>query len=295
MHLMHKKTRNVLTAFFVLFMFICTMLNMPVTRAVGSNNGIKVFLNGEKLEFDVDPYIKNSRTMVPFRKIFEAFGLKVDWNQEKQTVLAADDDTEITLKINDTRAYVNYIEYKLDAPPEIKNSRTFVPLRFISESVGAVVEWDGKTATVYITYEAGSTQEPVSTAIPGSTGSNTPAPTKGTEYIRPGIYKIGETATYGDLKFSIDKVDLDLENSDVTVMGKINTDKTKLLISMYADTGDLVFVSSRISGEKQGDMYNYKAYNYFSSSQNIKKIERIDVQILTNEGKTVRVAGYETN
>lgn len=292
MHLMHKKTRNVLTAFFVLFMFICTMLNMPVIHAAGSNNGIKVFLNGEKLEFDVDPYIKNSRTMVPFRKIFEAFGLKVDWNQEKQTVLAADDDTEITLKINDTRAYVNYIEYKLDAPPEIKNSRTFVPLRFISESVGAVVEWDGKTATVDITYEAGSTQEPVSTAIPGSTGSNTPTPTKGTEYIRPGIYKIGETATYGDLKFSIDKVDLDLKNSVVSAVGKINT-KTDLLINIYADSGDLIFVSSRIKDEKEGDMYKFTAYNYFTSKPNIKTIDHIDISIITAEGKKVRVAKYK--
>jgi hypothetical protein len=270
--------------------------NMCIAEGSGGSNEIKVFLNGERLEFDVNPYIKNSRTLVPFRKIFEAFGLEVQWNPTNKTVLATGKGTEIYLTINSTEGIVNSEEQKLDAPPEIKDSRTFVPLRFIGESIGADVKWEASTRTVNITYEAASTDVKVSsTPSPSKSGaSRTPIPTRNSTYIPVGSYKVGDISTYGDLSFSIDKVDLNLEKSYVYITGKTNSEQ-ELQFSVYTNTGSFIFITSSIEGEKEGGMYKYTGYNYLSDDSNIKDIYRIEVRIRAADDSLVRVADYKTN
>jgi hypothetical protein len=49
-------------------------------------------------------------------------------------------------------AIVNNKKVVLDVPPEIKNGRTFVPIRFVSENLGAQVEWEASTQTITIKY-----------------------------------------------------------------------------------------------------------------------------------------------
>ncbi len=115
-------------------------------------NEITVVFDGDKLEFDSDPVIINGRTMVPMRKIFEELGATVGWEETTQRVEAVfDDGTHILLYIDNPIAYKNGEAKILETPPFIKDSRTFVPLRFVSEGSGADVDWDGDTYTVTIT------------------------------------------------------------------------------------------------------------------------------------------------
>lgn len=111
---------------------------------------IKVFLNDNRVYFDVDPVIQNSRTLVPVRKIAEEMNMDVQWNQSKKTVTATKNGTTIVLKINDKKAYVNGKLVYLDVPAKIVNGRTIIPVRFFSEKLNSVVNWDGKTRTVLI-------------------------------------------------------------------------------------------------------------------------------------------------
>jgi hypothetical protein len=114
------------------------------------NPAIKVFLDGEAMSFEVPPFIEQERTMVPFRAIFEALGTSVQWDGETRTVTAAREDTEIKLVI-DGAAYKNGETVSLDVPAVIVNSRTFVPLRFVSEALGSTVIWEDTNKTVTIT------------------------------------------------------------------------------------------------------------------------------------------------
>ena len=111
----------------------------------------KVVLDGQQLAFDVPPTIENGRTLVPFRTVFEAFGANVDWDSQTNSVLASKSDIGINLVIGKNTAYVNEKAVQLDVPPKIVNGRTLVPLRFVGESLGANVDWDGATKTVIIT------------------------------------------------------------------------------------------------------------------------------------------------
>lgn len=111
------------------------------------NPAIKVYLDGEAMSFEVPPFIEQNRTMVPFRAIFEALGAVVQWDAETRTVTAVRDNLEIKLAI-DGPAYKNGKTISLDVPAKIVSSRTFVPLRFVSEALGGTVVWEDKTVTI---------------------------------------------------------------------------------------------------------------------------------------------------
>ena len=115
-----------------------------------ADSGISVTLNGEALTFDVQPQLIDNRTMVPLRKIFEAMGAVVDWNNDAQTVTATKGDERVIATINSKDVYINGETKTLDVPPMVVNDRTLVPVRFVAEAFGANVNWDEGTRTVII-------------------------------------------------------------------------------------------------------------------------------------------------
>ena len=97
-------------------------------------DAVTVKLNGSQMEFDVNPVIENSRTLVPFRKIFEALDCAVSYTKENgaQVVTANRGNQWITLEIGKNEITVDGETKKLDVAPKIVNGRTLVPLRAIS-------------------------------------------------------------------------------------------------------------------------------------------------------------------
>ena len=114
-----------------------------------------IYVDGEKLVTDVEPFIEEDRTMVPMRAIFEAVGASVTWDQDTQTVISIKNDEAtqnvVVLQIGNTSAFVNSESVALDVPAKVINDRTFVPLRFVMESLNANVDWDTDTFTVTVT------------------------------------------------------------------------------------------------------------------------------------------------
>lgn len=113
---------------------------------------ITVTVNGETVQFkDQNPVIKDDRTLVPVRGVFEALGANVDWLQEAQKVVINTADKNVTLTLNSDVYYVNGETRYLDVPASMINDRTMIPIRAISESLGCNVEWDGNNRVVVIT------------------------------------------------------------------------------------------------------------------------------------------------
>ena len=106
--------------------------------------------NGEKINSDVPPYVKEGRTLAPIRAILEALGMIVSWDGTTQTATAIKGDITISVTINSNIAIVNGVQKTLDVPAEITNGRTFVPVRFFAEALNMNVDWDGYTKTVII-------------------------------------------------------------------------------------------------------------------------------------------------
>ena len=104
---------------------------------------------------DVAPKIVNDRTMLPARFIAENLGATVEWDGEKQLVTITgktekQEDVIILITIGSDYAKVNGEDVKLDSPAFVENDRTYTPIRFISENLGATVEWNETEQTVTI-------------------------------------------------------------------------------------------------------------------------------------------------
>jgi len=109
----------------------------------------------EQKALDTAPYIdaETSRTMVPARVISESFGALVNWDAEAQTVTIVSGNNTIVLTIGKSEAMVNGETKLLDSPAVIKNGRTMVPLRFVSEELGKSVDYAQYSSQVLISDE----------------------------------------------------------------------------------------------------------------------------------------------
>lgn len=142
------KTNKVLCKIIVLTIILVFCFSMSV---FAEENQVTVYVNNEKVEFDVNPVLKNGRILVPLRGVFEKLDAQVDWNKNIMQVVIKDENNEITMMLGKNKVIVNGEIKDIDTPTEMINSRTFAPLRFIGETLGHDIRWDGSTNSVYIT------------------------------------------------------------------------------------------------------------------------------------------------
>ncbi|MBQ2941163.1 MAG: discoidin domain-containing protein [Clostridia bacterium] len=125
---------------------------------IGSKD-IKVEKGGETYTktIDVAPYITSAgSTLIPLRGLLEEMGAEIEWIGDTQTIKVTKDSLKIELQIQNKLVYVDdpvygLTMYTLTSAPRIKDSRTFIPVRFVSEQLGYTVGWDGATQTITIT------------------------------------------------------------------------------------------------------------------------------------------------
>ncbi len=114
---------------------------------------VSLILNDEKFvadETQMPPIILDNRTLVPVREVFEKLGGIVEWNAEARRVIVRFGDKTIELMMDHLTAIVNGEEIALDVPAKIINSKTMVPVRFISEHADLKVDWEATTHTVTV-------------------------------------------------------------------------------------------------------------------------------------------------
>ena len=114
-------------------------------------------VNGASKMLDSPPVIKNGRTLVPIRAIIEALAGTVGWDATTKKATVTLGKKTIVLWIGKSAATVNGVSTLIDSTnakvvPEIINGRTMLPLRFVTQNLGATVGWDQNTQTITITY-----------------------------------------------------------------------------------------------------------------------------------------------
>ncbi len=121
--------------------------SVNITLTIGINEAV---LNGEKVTIDAPPEIIEGRTHLPVRFIAEALSMEVSWNEEKREVTIKKDGKVISLIIGNAVALTDGKEVTLETAPYIKNDRTYLPVRFITEKLGCDVDWDEEKREVTI-------------------------------------------------------------------------------------------------------------------------------------------------
>lgn len=139
---------------------LCTALLLGGTGVAGSPgqadaapaaSGVTILLDGYPLPFPQQPVIIQGTTMVPFRAISEALGIKVEWNQSAKRITATGkDNKKITLTLGNATATVDGQAVKLNVAPRTIADTTMIPLSFFSSTFGAGVAWDQSSKTVSI-------------------------------------------------------------------------------------------------------------------------------------------------
>ncbi|MDT3428239.1 hypothetical protein J2Z22_003831 [Paenibacillus forsythiae] len=109
-----------------------------------------IYLDGSPLQTETDPVNVNGTLLVPMRRLFEVQGAKLAWNNADKTVTATKGATTLVYRIGDLTAMVNDRTVQLDAPGQVSEGYTMVPLRFISEALGSTVTWDQAARAVQI-------------------------------------------------------------------------------------------------------------------------------------------------
>jgi len=135
---------------------------------------ITVYVDGTEIAFDQPPIIKDDRTLVPMRKIFEALDAEVFWDEPTQSVVAVRGTDVVLMYIGQAGLYKNgKLTYTMPVPAQIINDRTLVPLRAVAESFGSEVAWDGIDYVIDI-YSDGSAPAEKPVEPPTYTEQDTP-------------------------------------------------------------------------------------------------------------------------
>lgn len=134
---------------------------------------VELTLNGQPLEGDMPAMIQGGRTLVPVRLVGEALQAQVLWVQATGQVILIRNGDVVVLTLDSPHAVVNGVAADLpDGIPAMAVryqdvDRTMIPLRFVSEALGAQVEWDQEHYTAHLTAELlPSPSDPTPPSVP---------------------------------------------------------------------------------------------------------------------------------
>lgn len=260
-----------------LFALILTVLltAVLVTVPVSGQGAVRVFVDGEQVLFDQPPIVQGSRVLVPLRGVFEKMGATVEWHPSTRTVLAAKGSTLVELRIGSRIAKVNDRPVTLDVPAMIVRGRTLVPLRFVSESMGGLVQYQSENRTVLI-WTSGQAGQPPS-----------PPPPAAGQTITGVITQVRLAQQMGDQPRIV------VESGSIAYTITVTTDTAITRVETSSNIGGSVGVAAlRPGDDAQVTLSNNVATRiratYVNTSGRIDQIARTGRTIILTDGRTIK-------
>jgi hypothetical protein len=249
---------------------------LPAVPARGQD-AVRVYVEGEPVAFDQPPIIQGSRVLVPLRGIFEKMGATVEWRPTIRMVVAARGNTLVELTIGSRIAKVNERPITLDVPAMIILGRTLVPLRFISESLGAQVDWNASTRTVLI--NAGGTAGPP------------PAPSAQTSTIRGVITNVQPAQS------AQDQPRVTIESGKIATTIRVTTETAITRVETSSGAGGSVGVAALRLGDDAevtlaGDVATRIRITYMMTTGRIEAVAAASRTIVLADGRSIRYIPY---
>jgi|GEM_PF-4043359 len=134
-------------------LLVAAMLSPAFISQAAASRAITATINGQSVQFDQPPIIVDGRTLVPMRAIFEAMNSVVTWDAENGSITSVTSEgLVIHMQIGSNIMTAGGRTIEIDVPAQLINSRTLVPIRAISEAMGANVIWNSNNQTITITH-----------------------------------------------------------------------------------------------------------------------------------------------
>jgi hypothetical protein len=125
-------------------------LGTALTGVANAQDAPRLLLNGQPFRTQVQPITQDGRVLVPLRDIFEGLGARVNYNDQDRTITARRQGTVVRMELGSRRAEVNGQRVRLDVPASTVYGSTMVPLRFVSEALGASVNYNANRGVIRI-------------------------------------------------------------------------------------------------------------------------------------------------
>lgn len=246
---------------------------------------VTVKIDGEKVDFDVQPQIIDGRVMVPLRKIFETLGASVKWNDETQTVSARKSSKTVSMTVNSAELTVDRGDTDengnavtdtstLDVPAQVISDRVLVPVRAVSEAFGLEANWDNGTQTVEITSEQEdeSWKENKGTIDLDTltyTGNGVEIDGKNIKITEGGDFTVSGTLDGGNITVDTEsRVKIRLDGASITTSGSpciyvenadkayiTQTDKTENYLTANSSENGAVYSKDNLEIKGKGTLY----------------------------------------
>ena len=131
------------------------------------SQGIAITVNGQLQHFDTPPLVVDGHVLVPLRGVFQTLGASVAWIGDTGVVTVSN-GKKIRLQIGSREALIGERSVLMEVAPRLHENRAYIPLRFVSESLGAHVAWNPTARTIAISSAkpsvAGFSSQPRATA-----------------------------------------------------------------------------------------------------------------------------------
>lgn len=144
--------KNFITLLYIYFSILLFVL-LQFGSFASTSTHPKVFVNSKLLVSDPQPIIVNGRIMIPLRALLNSLGVSdnfINWNQHSKEASFIHNDISIKLVVDNLNVTVSDKKTLIDVPPIIYKDRVLIPARFVSETLGYIVEWEDTTKTAYI-------------------------------------------------------------------------------------------------------------------------------------------------
>src|SRR3990170_3282714 len=262
----------------VAFMVAIALSVATLAMSAGAQGAVRVFVDGDQVLFDQPPITQGGRVLVPLRGIFEKMGAVVEWNAATRTVRAARGTTLVELQIGSRIARVDGRAVTLDVPPMVVGGRTLVPLRFISESLGAAVDYRAESRTMLIS----------TTGQAGPPASPPPQPPSG-QTIK------GVITTVMPAQSPSDQPRISVESGNIAYRINITLDTAMTRVEVTTNTGGSVGVAALRPGDdaevtvRDGVATRIRA-TYQMTSGKIDAIAKAGRTLVLTDGRSVRYA-----
>lgn len=125
-------------------------LGTTLTGIASAQSEPRLLLNDRPFRTEVAPITQDGRVLVPLRDIFEGLGARVDYKSTDQTITARRRGTIVRMELDSRRAEINGRRVRLDVPATTVDGSTMVPLRFVSEALGATVDYNANRGVIRI-------------------------------------------------------------------------------------------------------------------------------------------------
>ncbi|MGR6764387.1 stalk domain-containing protein [Paenibacillus sp. T2-29] len=277
------------------------VLTSTFANLAGAQSGdIKVIINGVTQQYTQSPIVSQNTTLVPLRGVFESLGAQVEWDSKAKKVIASKNDDTLTLNIGSKLAYKNSNPVQLDAATQIQKGQVLVPLRFVSQSLGAKVNWDQATRTVTISNQANGSVTDTNSL------SSKPLTAPVTKVTYDTYYN--DSLSYDDaVKLAIvDSTSIKTVETSIDQAGKIMKEAGKNIDFVPAEAGvealdkaykgyaqtNLNYEAAKKNLEltKEGIEYNVKdLYNKLLQKQNAVKLAALNIEDAERKLKVAQI------